>query len=177
MKNHNRAPEKQKGGAAETRFPMTRFLSATVLMVFMLFPGLPACYAETDPAPEPAAIPSPLIRIDPFVPFIEPPKDDRPDARVAEAGTAPARETAFRTPLQLLTMQEITLVGIVIGGERKLAVVRDGRGIVHDLYEGMAVGMSDGRVLEILQDRVIIEETLQDPSGRKQSHRTVLRIE
>lgn len=170
MKNRNKAPENRIGQKAQIGVP-------ALLIVTLLILLSPAnLLAEPVPADQETPVPSFFIGTDPFLPFIEPPRDEKPDGAVP--GTAPSRpgEPAFRTPLQRLTLQEIRLLGIVIGGDSKLAVVRDGKGIVHDLFEGTAVGMNEGRVLEIQQDRVIIEETVRDPEGVTQ-RQTVLKIE
>lgn len=179
MKNQNKTPEKQMNEAVTKRVPMSQIITVMALMFIMLITGIPVCsVAATEPEQQRTDVPSPVIGTDPFLPFIEPPREERPDVGAAGVvGATLSEKPAFRTPLQLLTTQEIRLLGIVIGGDRRLAVVQDGRGIVHDLSEGTAVGMSDGRVLEILQDRVIIEETVRDPSGEQQRRQTVLRIE
>ncbi|MDD5475251.1 MAG: pilus assembly protein PilP [Syntrophales bacterium] len=114
--------------------------------------------------------------VDPFVPFVKAqPKSDRAPVRGEPVDTV--TESVFRTPLELLTLQEIRLVGIVIGGGAKLALVEDNKGTYYDLYLGTAVGMDGGKVVDILEDHVIIEEREQDESGEVTRKQSKLRLE
>lgn len=113
--------------------------------------------------------------VDPFVPFVKAqPKPERTTARREPLHSV--TEPVFRTPLELLTLQEIRLVGIVIGRGTKLAVVEDNKGTYYDIYIGTAVGMDGGKVIDILEDHVVIEEQEQDESGEVTKKQSKLRL-
>ena len=114
---------------------------------------------------------------DPFVPFIRAmPRAER-EAAGREESTEETGEPLFRTPLERLTLSEIRIVGIVISGGRRLAVVEDPRGTFHDLFPGTAVGVNERKVVEILEDHVIIMEKERDTEGAATEVRRILRLE
>lgn len=181
MRKQKRAPERTDSvgpGCGYGRRSVFRAVLTVLVVLVLLSPAWTR--GETEGLQSTTDVRVRSISVDPFVPFVEPPREEEPTVAgaVTEAkeGTRPA-EPEFRTPLERLTVKELRLAGIVIGGDEKLAVVEDARGIAHDLYEGTAVGMNNGRVTEILTDRVIIEEYRADGEGAMQAERTILRIE
>ena len=55
-------------------------------------------------------------------------------------------------------------------------MVEDGGGKGYMVYVGTLIGMSGGRVSQILPDRVIVEEKLDDSKGKEKSHRVALKL-
>ncbi len=179
MRKQTRAPEKTDGVRCECGCRSVFRAVLTVLVALVLLS--PAwTRGETDGLKSTTDVRVRSISVDPFVPFVEPPREEEPEAAgavtEAKGDTRPA-EPEFRTPLERLTVKELRLAGIVIGGGEKLAVVEDAGGTAHDLYEGTAVGMNNGRVVDILTDRVIIEEYREDGTDAAQAERTTLKIE
>ncbi|MCK9230100.1 MAG: pilus assembly protein PilP [Syntrophales bacterium] len=148
-----------------------------VTILVLLWPAL--CVAETGAMEQGYEHTSVgIITVDPFLPFMAPvpaPAERTIPQRTEES--EPLGGPFFRSPLELLTIQEIRLVGIVIGGGRRLAIVEDPKGTAYDLYKGTAVGMDEGKVVEILPDQVIIEEKKIDSFGEIKIQQTILRVE
>ncbi len=55
-------------------------------------------------------------------------------------------------------------------------MVEDGGGKGYMVYVGTLIGMNGGRVIQILPDRVIVEEKLDDSKGKEKSHRVALKL-
>ncbi|OPL12399.1 MAG: hypothetical protein AVO39_04300 [delta proteobacterium MLS_D] len=180
MRKQTRAPERTDGTRSFGCGCRSIFLVVLpVLLVLVLLVPV-STRGETEGVKSKADVRVRSISVDPFVPFVEPPREEEPTVTrdaAAEGKDTVQAEPAFRTPLERVSVKELQLAGIVTGSGEKLAVVEDARGIAHDLYVGTAVGMNNGRVTEILTDRVIIEEYRADGEGAMQAERTILRIE
>jgi type IV pilus assembly protein PilP len=122
--------------------------------------------------PSPAAPqPSPNLyqqvgRPDPFHPFID---TDLDLQKKREADLKKKAGTKRRpiSPLQQAEIGQFRLVGIAGDDKRRTAVVEDG--VVkkfYALFVGTAIGPNEGRVVEILPDRVIVEERSEDPNPK-----------
>jgi type IV pilus assembly protein PilP len=97
---------------------------------------------------------NPVGKPDPFRPFIQ---------------LTPAEKllkTAFLTPLQKYDISQLKLVAIIIIPEGNVALVEDQQGKGYFLKKGTAIGRNDGKVKNILKDRVIIEEIYSDVLGQ-----------
>lgn len=114
---------------------------------------------------------------DPFVPFIILPPKDEISPGGAVGGTELEEGRVFKTPFERIALQEIRLVGIVVSAEKKMAVVEDRAGKFYDLFPGTAVGVNEGKVVEIGEDHVVIVEKERDIDGRVKEQRRILRME
>jgi len=98
---------------------------------------------------------NPAGKPDPFKPFIQ---------------LTPAKETARGarlTPLQKYDISQLKLVAIIaIPKGNNVALVEDAAGKGYFLKRGTVIGRNDGKVKNILKDRVIIEEVYQDIFGQ-----------
>jgi len=106
-------------------------------------------------------------KIDPFKPFL--------NLEVAKVTTKPVRHVP-RTPLEEVGLDQFKLVGIAIGSNRKAAMVEDPKKKGYIIGEGTVIGHNRGRVVEILRDRVIIEERIPDATGKNKTQRTVIKL-
>jgi type IV pilus assembly protein PilP len=113
----------------------------------------PPAAVNTAPAPEAPFVYRAEGRRDPFLPLL------------ASKGKASlGRE--FENPLEAYDLVQFQLKGVVVGfGEPKAMVVApDGRTYI--LKKGLRIGKSNGVVREITREKVLVEESYQDLSGK-----------
>jgi len=104
---------------------------------------------------------TPAGKPDPFKPFIELSKPLVAQKKPAQGKGGPI------SPLQNLPLEQFSLVGIAIGKENRVAMMEDR--VAKKFYpvvSGTYIGQNNGRVTEILADRIIVEEKLR-AGGRK----------
>ncbi len=84
------------------------------------------------------------------------------------------KKVAGLTPLQLRSLGELKVIGIVWEGKTYVAMIEtpDGKGYM--VREGVLVGPEGGVVKKISVDSVSIEEVFTDFHGRKKTKMTVL---
>jgi type IV pilus assembly protein PilP len=118
--------------------------------------------ATSTPAQPPAPVSStsenvynynPLGKPDPFKPFIEVELATKAKAEVKKDVNI---SSIF--PLQRVEVEKFRLVGIAGDEIRRVAVVEDAAKKFYPLFIGTHIGVNKGKVLEILADRVIVEE-------------------
>lgn len=78
--------------------------------------------------------------------------------------------------LEEMDLSDIRLVGIVVTASGRKALVEDGENHGFILKPGTPVGNRSGRVTDIRNDRVIIEETETDASGNTTPVRRIIRF-
>jgi len=72
-----------------------------------------------------------------------------------------------QTPLQKYEISQLKLVAIITGSAGNIALVEDQAGKGYFLKKGTEIGKNDGKVKQILKDKVIIEEVYEDVFGQK----------
>lgn len=96
---------------------------------------------------------NPSGKPDPFRPFI-----------VIETTPKPTQQTAVKKkkssifPLQRAETTSYKVVGIVGNEDHRVAIAEDSAKKFYPLLIGTRIGLNDGKVVEILADRVIVEE-------------------
>jgi type IV pilus assembly protein PilP len=103
---------------------------------------------------EPPYTYNPVGKRDPFKPFI------------ALGPKKPLPPKTPLTPLQRYDVSELKLVGILKGPKGFRALVEDAGGKGFIIATGTLIGRGDGRVKEIHENRVVIEETYTDIFGQ-----------
>jgi len=98
-------------------------------------------------------------RPDPFFPFL-----------TQEIMKAEAKAQAERTGTQKFEPSQLTLVAIVSGKRGYLAMVQDSSGVGYVLRKGTKIG-EKGEVVQISQDKVIIEQSLKNIAGEGTSRK------
>lgn len=125
-----------------------------------LSPGQPAAVATAVPLqPPPRVAPTsenvynynPLGKHDPFKPFIEVELATKIKEEVK-------KDVSSIFPLQRVEVEKFRVVGIAGDQIRRVALVEDAAKKFYPLFIGTHIGVKKGKVLEILADRVIIEE-------------------
>jgi Tfp pilus assembly protein PilP len=103
---------------------------------------------------------------DPFGPFIV----TDPGPKITKDEKPVKKEAAKSRPLSPLQQKEIEVFRLVgIGGneKRRIATVEDGIAKkIYPLFIGTHIGPNEGRVVEILSDRVIVEERVEDQTKK-----------
>ena len=100
---------------------------------------------------------NPVGKPDPFKPFLQ----------LTEKGRV---RSANLTPLQKYEISQLKLVAIITSPGGNIALVEDSQGKGYFLKKGTVVGRNDGKVKQILKDRVIIEEVYQDIFGQTKAN-------
>jgi type IV pilus assembly protein PilP len=86
-------------------------------------------------------------KIDPFKPVIQ-----------KETLETKKRSDAFMSPLQEYSIEQLRLLGIMSGEDKTVAIVSDPKGKSYVIFKGTWIGQNQGRVAEIRDDHVIVEE-------------------
>lgn len=129
----------------------------------------------SEPAPEqpadlsnsfPLALYSSTGKIDPFRPLVE---TQAKTAIPVDAG--PEKPTRVLTPLEKFDLSQIRLVAVVLAESGKVAMVEEASGKGYVVKIGTYIGKDGGAVEQILEDRIVIRETVKDFRGK-----AVLRI-
>jgi type IV pilus assembly protein PilP len=96
---------------------------------------------------------NPIGKPDPFKAFIE---IETTEKKKKEEKKALAATSIF--PLQREETENYKVVGIAGDQEHRVAIVEDAAKKFYPLHKGTRIGLNNGKVIEILQDRVIVEE-------------------
>ncbi len=104
--------------------------------------------------------------IDPFEPALR----DKPRK------TTSKRKSTPRNPLERLDPSQLKLVGVMLSDKGNKAIVEDASGKGHVIREGTYIGTNAGQVSQILKDRVIIEEKIEDAYGKMVTHKRILKL-
>lgn len=103
---------------------------------------------------------NPAGKPDPFRPFVE--IDKKPETKKAE----PKKEDLSIFPLQRVGTENFRVVGIAGDEARRVAVVEDSSRKFYPLFKGTRIGTKSGRVIDIMADRVIVEERENNKAKR-----------
>jgi type IV pilus assembly protein PilP len=93
---------------------------------------------------------NPVGKLDPFRPFVE--------EEIAAKKKVEKKKVSSIFPLQRTEVEQFKLVGIAGNQTRRIAMVEDVSKKNYPLFIGTHIGVNNGKVVEILPDRVIIEE-------------------
>jgi len=101
----------------------------------------------------------------------------KPDPFKSFIDTIKKRPTA-KSPLQMISLDELRLVGIASSGKKRFAMVEKLKGKLHHyvIYSGTPIGLNEGRVVTILADRVIIMERIETSSSRVKTKRIIWKL-
>ncbi len=117
----------------------------------------------------------PSNKIDPFMPlFKDEPEVNAPPADVEKKER---KKRMPRTPLERIELSQLKLVGIIQAesGDRGLVQEASGKGYI--ISKGTYIGTNGGRVTEILRDRVVVEEEVEDVLGKLELEKRELKLQ
>ena len=106
---------------------------------------------------------------DPFEPLFNG-KSGRVAAKKKRAKRMP------RSPLEALDLSQLKLVGVTLSDKGNTALVEDASGKGYVVKKGTYIGANGGRVIQILKDRFIIEEEIEDVHGKIITQKTVIKL-
>jgi type IV pilus assembly protein PilP len=169
----------------------SKLLAGSLALGFLLAVSVTAAPAAAPPAAKPAAV-TPAVqeikpeaappempeyrydsrgKIDPFKPFV---RLELPTP--AKKGPEKKKLSGNLTPLQRVTLDKVRVAGIAGSSSKRVALVEDGGGKAYMVYLGTLIGSNGGKVIQILPDRVIVEEKHEEGKGKEKSHRVALRL-
>ena len=137
-----------------------RMLSlAAILMLGLSVAGASAAESPSEPAesaggsssPDPAYVYDPVGKRDPFQSLLEIRKPVVPDEP--------------QTPLQTFDLDQLRLVGSIVGMKEPRAMVTAPDGKSYIVKIGTKMGKNNGVVVKILNDRIEIKESFYDFTG------------
>ena len=111
---------------------------------------------------------NPKGKIDPFKPFL--------NLEVAKVGVNKPKKAVPRTPLMEFGLDQIKMTGIAHGSEKRVAMIEDPKGKGYIISEGTLLGHNGGRVVQILPDRMVVEEKVMDAKGKNKTQRIVIKL-
>jgi len=166
----------------------SKLLAGSLAFVFLLAGSVTVSPAATPPAAKPVALNpvaepqapplempdyryDPKGKTDPFKPFV---RLELPTP--SKKGPEKRRLTGHLTPLQRVALDKVRVTGIAGSASKRVAMVEDGGGKGYIVYLGTLIGPDGGRVIQILPDRVVVEERHQESKGKEKSHRVALKL-
>ncbi|MBA3027719.1 MAG: pilus assembly protein PilP [Desulfobacteraceae bacterium] len=108
-----------------------------------------------------AYIYNPVGKIDPFASIFKEKPEPAPEFNKEEK-----KKRAPMTPLEQISLDQLKLVAVMIApsGDRALVEEASGKGYV--ITQGTFIGKNAGQVIDILMDRIILEEEVVDLFGK-----------
>jgi type IV pilus assembly protein PilP len=129
---------------------------------------------ETALAQSPARMPyNPIGKVDPFQPLYQ----EEPEVKVEKAVDKPKVPERPRTPLEKLDLGQLKLTAIVTTGAERRALVEEASGKGYVVEVGTHIGLERGAVVEIGQDRIVIEHAAQDDFGKTENRKRELKLQ
>ncbi|MEN6317784.1 MAG: pilus assembly protein PilP [Syntrophaceae bacterium] len=110
---------------------------------------------------------NPAGKPDPFKPFIE------KEIAVKKKLEIPKPPSIF--PLQRAPVEHFRLVGVA-GNDRRIGMVQDAKEKFFPIFVGTQIGMNGGRVVQILADRIIVEEKIKADAKQSKTKRITLKL-
>ncbi len=99
-------------------------------------------------------------KIDPFQPLF------KKDESTPDEGTPKKKRVERpRTPLERLELGQLKLVAIVFSDDMKKALVEEASGKGYVVELGTSIGRERGKVVDILKDRIVIRQDVEDDFG------------
>ena len=117
----------------------------------------------------------PKGKIDPFEPIFR--KEKRPKLSPKEKKKPTRKKRPPTTPLERIDLSQLKLVGIIRAGSGNRALVREATGKGYVIKKGTYIGRNEGVVSQVLKDRIIVKEIVEDLYGKEKMQNTELRIE
>lgn len=81
-----------------------------------------------------------------------------------------------RGPLEHFDVTQLSVVGVIWKNDNARALIQDPSGMTYIVAEGARIGKNDGRVTEIADNLVVVEETYVDTLGEETTKDIEMRI-
>ena len=116
---------------------------------------------------------SPKCKIDPFEPLFK--STFKSDDNTSFT-PKPLPEGHIAGDLEKIDLSQLKLTGVVVTTNRNLGLVQEATGKGHIIYKGSYIGTRGGRVVDILKNKVVIKETMENNQGRIVAQKKELKI-
>ena len=100
---------------------------------------------------------NPEGKIDPFEPLFRREPTEKTAKKKARQGPL--------TPLERVDLSQLKLTGVIMAHSGSKALISEASGKAYIAKEGTLIGMNSGRIIQILKDRIIVEEEVEDMMG------------
>lgn len=104
---------------------------------------------------------NPNGRFDPFEPLFK----DQPDVQEVTAQKGKKEKRIPQTPLERVALSQLKLTAIIRAPSGNRALVEDATGKGYLIAKGTYIGLNSGRVTEVSNDRIVIEEEIENVMG------------
>jgi Tfp pilus assembly protein PilP len=111
---------------------------------------------------------NPIGKPDPFKPFI--------DLEIDLKKKLERPRALSINPLQRVSIDQFRVVGIGGDEHSKIAMVQDYKGKFYPIFLGTYIGLNSGRVVQILADRVIVEERTKLEAKKTKTTRIMMKL-
>lgn len=115
----------------------------------------------------------PIGKVDPFAPIFR-------DQNVTVSNKTKKESKEKRvplTPLEKISLGQLKLVGIMLAPSGDKALVQEASGKGYVITEGTYIGTKSGRVVDILLDKIVIEEKVEDYLGNLNLRTTEMKLQ
>ncbi len=114
---------------------------------------------------------NPEGKLDPFAPLFR----EKPETLAVK----PVVKTRIKplTPLEKVDLSQLKLVGIIIAPSGNKALVKEASGKGYIVKKGTYIGIHSGKIVEIKQDKVIVEEEVEDIYGKISATKKTLQLQ
>jgi type IV pilus assembly protein PilP len=114
----------------------------------------------------------PTGRIDPFVPLLK--TKEKQEEQKSNRKKRPQRRL---TPLEKVDLDQLKLVGVILAPSGNMALVEEASGKGYIVSTGTRIGINSGKISEILQDQIIVDEEVEDLTGKITRAKRPLKIQ
>ena len=125
---------------------------------------------EKNEPPKISNLYNPEGKLDPFAPLIK----EKPVNLAVKHRKVVRRKPL--TPLEKLDLSQLKLVAILRAQSGNKALVEEDSGKGYVIKKGTYIGTHSGKVAEILSDRIIIEEEVEDIYGKISIHKKEIKL-
>ncbi len=115
----------------------------------------------------------PTGKIDPFLPLYK----EEPVTKAKETEKKKKIRRLPLTPLEKVDLSQLKLVGIIRAPSGNRALVEEATGKGYIVKQGTYIGINAGRVVDILSDRLIVEEEVETALGSYELQKRELKIQ
>lgn len=112
-------------------------------------------------------------KIDPFSPLFQ----EEDSSSLADTKSYKKNRRGHLTPLEKVDLSQLHLLGIILAESGNRAMVADSTGKGYVVTIGTYIGMSSGRVIDILRDRIIVEEEVENILGKISLRKRELKLQ
>jgi len=116
--------------------------------------------AKKTKIPEITDLYNPEGKLNPFEPLF------KKERVVLAVGKKKIKRRKPLTPLERVNLSQLTLVGIIQAPSGNRALVQETTGKGYVVKKGTYIGTNSGKIVQILKDRIIIEEESEDIYGK-----------